>query len=322
MVHKATSKSYARFCSEHKADLPLFYQPWYLDASCGHMQWQALIYQDNNQTPLAIWPYYVKNKYGIKYITMPMLTPYMGPWIIPPKQQLKRTSHYRRQHKIISALTDHLPRTTLSLIHAHPDMTDLIAIHWKGFKEQKRYTYRLALKDQEVLWRGVDSKQKNIIRNAENHLKVTQSSDINMFYSLNQKSFERQQLSTPYTKEDLKRLDHALELNSQRIILVALDSDGAIHGSIYLTFDDHTVYLLAIGSDPQYRHKGSIPLLIWTALRQFSQTHKVFDFEGSMLPSIESFFRSFGGELTPYSRLSTVKNSMWELILKMSGKYD
>ena len=54
--------------------------------------------------------------------------------------------------------------------------------------------------------------------------------------------------------------------------------------------------------------------LLWQAILYTKDTLKlnVFDFEGSMIPSIEKYFRKFGGEITPYYSLNhillTIKN--------------
>jgi hypothetical protein len=45
---------------------------------------------------------------------------------------------------------------------------------------------------------------------------------------------------------------------------------------------------------------------------------EVFDFEGSMIPSVEKFFRSFGGELRPY--YSVNKSNFWKEVLLKKGR--
>ena len=42
---------------------------------------------------------------------------------------------------------------------------------------------------------------------------------------------------------------------------------------------------------------------------------KYFDFEGSMVPQIERYFRGFGGKLTPYYRINKAKLPL-EILLK------
>jgi hypothetical protein len=42
---------------------------------------------------------------------------------------------------------------------------------------------------------------------------------------------------------------------------------------------------------------------------------RYFDFEGSMVPQIETYFRGFGGRLTPYYRINRASLPI-EIILK------
>ena len=40
---------------------------------------------------------------------------------------------------------------------------------------------------------------------------------------------------------------------------------------------------------------------MWEAIKRTAERGAAFDFEGSMLPHVEPFVRSFGGVPTPYS---------------------
>ena len=42
---------------------------------------------------------------------------------------------------------------------------------------------------------------------------------------------------------------------------------------------------------------------------------KIFDFEGSMIPEVESYFRSFGPKMLPYYTINKAKMP-FEIILK------
>lgn len=54
------------------------------------------------------------------------------------------------------------------------------------------------------------------------------------------------------------------------------------------------------GGDPDLRNSGATSLCIWEAILFASTIVKKFDFEGSMIESIEKFFRAFGASQTPY----------------------
>ena len=319
MDHKSTLKWYEKFCADKKTIIPLFYNSWYLDAACGSDNWGVAIYKTDHDIVQAIWPYHMKSKLGLNYITMPSLTPYLGPWILTSDIE-KEVYVTGERHKILTELNKKIPKVSLCRIHSHPDQSNLLALQWSGYKEYKRYTYRLDLK-KEHIWQELNAKQRNIIRKAGNRLKINQSYDIDKFYQYNKFTFERQSMDIPYSLEKIRSLYSELSTRGCCTLLEANDkSKNNTHGMILLGHDSLSVYLLAIGSIAELRNQGCIPLLIWEAISMFRDSHQIFDFEGSMIPRIERFFRSFGGALTPYSRLFKAKNIGIELLLKLSGR--
>jgi len=47
---------------------------------------------------------------------------------------------------------------------------------------------------------------------------------------------------------------------------------------------------------------------------------QTFDFEGSMIKGIATFFDGFGGELTPYHRLTKTKTKYHRLVYQLFDK--
>lgn len=318
MENSTSFSKYQKFCDLHETTLPLFYQPWYLNAVCKKGRWIPMVYEKNNQA-IAIWPCFIKEFYGFKYITMPHLTPSMGPWLIVNKGE-KQNKYYSRLKEITTKMANQLPSTILTAIHLIPGNKAGLYLSPFGYKLFSRYTYRLDLTSKDQLWKGISSKQKSTITNAQQSLIIEESNDISLFYSLNTKTFDRQNRQIPYNFELLSQLDKALMKHQCRTILTAKDNSGNYHGAIYLVHDQQKVYCLAIGSDPIFRSQGSIPLLIWTGIQKFIPTHTIFDFEGSMIAPIEKFFRSFGGTLTPYTRIQKTPNRVVEILLTLFGK--
>ena len=245
----------------------------------------------------------------------------MGPYWIN-QDQLKMSTRLTKQKNILQDLANQIPTTILSCVNCHPTMETLLALRWKGYVEKKRYTYRLQLIERQQLWDNLDVKQRNVIVKAKDRLEIVNSEDIELFYDLNQMPFTRQGIDIPYDRAFMKRMDQVLSERNSRKILFAKDAEGIYHAGVYAAYDRQSVYLIAIGSDPQYRNHGGVPLLIWSLIKSFVDTHKVFDFEGSVIPNIEAFFRSFGGDLVPYSRIIKTANKPTDLLLKAFGKYE
>ena len=86
-------------------NLPVFFNPWYLDAACGDQNWEVCISQDNGGRIQGVLPYFRSSKYGISHITMPLLLPYLGPWVIHPQNPSKQATRYSYEKKVLKTKT-------------------------------------------------------------------------------------------------------------------------------------------------------------------------------------------------------------------------
>ena len=160
----------------------------------------------------------------------------------------------------------------------------------------------------------------SIIAKAEKEITVTESDDIELFYKINALSFKRQDKKVPYSLTYVKQIDEACKNNNCRKILLAKDADNNIHAAIYIVWDIHSAYYLMGGADESFKNSGAYSLLLWQAIKAAASLSKQFNFCGSMLPTVERFFRSFGGEQTPYLHLKKVNSKALKLFLALKEK--
>jgi len=99
--------------------------------------------------------------------------------------------------------------------------------------------------------------------------------------------------------EALRRVDAAAEGRGVRDVLIARDSNGVARSGCYLVHDRRYTYYLLSATDGQVRGSGAA--VVWEAVKRAAARGNSFDFEGSVLPHVEPFVRSFGGNPTPYS---------------------
>ena len=90
--------------------------------------------------------------------------------------------------------------------------------------------------------------------------------------------------------------------------LFAKDDRNRIHAVSLIVWDANTAYYLAGGNDPELNKSGSASHLMVEAIKYASQYVNQFDFEGSMLKSIENYFRGFGAKQVPYFEIIKVKS--------------
>ncbi|NLZ49102.1 MAG: GNAT family N-acetyltransferase [Clostridiales bacterium] len=301
MTHK---DKYRELC-KHEKTIPIFSKDWWMDAVCGEDNWDVLIVEKGGEI-VASMPIYIKRKCGLKYITQPKLTQTNGIHIRYPKNQKyeKRLSY---EKELMNEIIDQIEQMGIAYYQQcfHYSVTNWLPFYWRGFEQTTRYTYVIEdLSDLDLVSSGFSKVVRKNIRKAEQMANVYTSNDIEKFYEMNTKTFQRQGLKPTYKLDFLKTLDKYCEKNNSRKILFAEDEKGNIHTSSYIVWDDKSIYQLMSGTDPKFRNSEFKTLLIWEALKFAHQTNKRFDFEGSMIEGIEEFFRKFGAVQKPYFAIS------------------
>lgn len=304
-------ESYSSFVERNS--LPIFFQPWYLDAVSVPYEWDAVVVS-NEGGVTAVWPFLKKSKFGCSILTHPPLTPYLGPYIKGKLHHQKGYSRLQFEKQILHRLADELPGSVLHLTHGRPEWYNWQPLVWKGFVQSTRYTYRIDLTQPlDLIWENISTKTRSSIRKAERSMDVVQEKEWHEILVLIEKSFERKRMKVPYGKEVLQNLNSALTQRNSRISFSAKLANKNV-ANTFVAFDNHTAYLLATGradDDPG----GSMALLIWESIKESKAIGlDTFDFEGSMIESIERFFRSFGGTQSNYNRLIRTKNRWWRLL--------
>lgn len=302
---------YQVFYEQHKANLPIFVYPWYLDAVCTEGEWNACIVTEKDRI-VAVLPYFIKKKYRFRYITMPPFVKMMGPYFadIPSLTE---------QHELLERIILQLPKIDSFTQNFHYNITNWLPFYWQGFQQTTRYSYRLELNDLNKIYNGINRKRRRYIEKAqEQGLIIILSEDAELCYQINKMSFDRQRLRIPYTLEQFKRHDEALKLHNARQIFFAKDAAGIIHSTVYLIWDEQSSYFHIAGDNPDLRNSGAGILLIWEAIK-FTKEQlglNIFDFEGSMIPNVEYIRRQFGAAQVPYFTVWKYNSRLFEWLTK------
>jgi Acetyltransferase (GNAT) domain len=314
---------YQQFCLSEPS-IPIFLQPWWLDAVCKKGTWDVCISYDNAGRINGVLPYYQVSLKGlIPAIVMPDLTPHAGVWMrLPDADKSKRHSQYTAQKKILDNLLEQLP--TVGFYHQkfHYSLEDWQPFYWKGYNQNTHYTYLLEnLQDLDVIYKNLKGSVRTDLKKAAKNITVTKGNDIHLFYDICQKSWKKQGAKIAYSLESLVNLDAVLVKKGLRKIYFAYDAENRCHAAIYIVHYNGTAHYLCGGSDPDLRQSGATYLTLWQAIQEASQVAQVFDFEGSMIPSVEYAFRSFGAIQKPFFRITKAKNRFYEGLTLLFRNY-
>jgi hypothetical protein len=301
---------YRQFCASAPADFPLFMQPWYLDTVCGD-GWQAVT-ADANGHVVAVWPYFLKQKWHWRYVAMPLLGKFMGPYITPEYRSLDW------QMRLMTRMWQDMPKGLAAFEQDFPYwVQNWLPLYWQGFRQTTRYSYALDLtKAESELWAGISRNYQKKIERAQAQLTIRHDLPFEELYRVAMLSFDRQGKTAPITRAWLAGIYEALKRHNAVQTFFAMDnSTGAVHSASMLVWDRESAYYLIGGDDPALRQSGSGVLLQWAAIRYAQQTVGVpiFDFEGSMLPTVEPTRREFGAWQRPYFRLQQENSWIWRI---------
>lgn len=297
-------QQYAELCRTEP--IPLMMQAWWLEAVCPG-QWSALLYEENGH-PVAAFAYHFRKKWGLRLILQPRLTQYGGLWIknTTPPDGFDPTRLAREKH-IINHFVDQIDqlRPHYLDICLHYSRTNHLPFHWRGWRQTTRYTYlieRIGNPDK-CIARFSHAKQRQI-RKAQGHFTLDLSLSPDAFYALHKTSLqEAHRPHIGYEYAFFLRLWKAATERKQGQIFALRDAEGNIHTAHFIVWDRTSAYDLLYFIRPRHASSGASTLIIAEILRQLQQKTRAFDFEGSMVESIENSYRQFGTVQKPYHHL-------------------
>jgi hypothetical protein len=268
-------------------------------ASCYGSKLLKFFIEDENHNFVGGFIAYEGGKWGMKSLITPPYSPHIGLFEINPERNPSK--QIGRQKKIMTAIGDYLrtgPYFFYKLDFA-PEFRDMQSLVWSGIQVNVRYTYQIDLNQTvEKIIENFDPKIKNLISKSqrEGHLFTT---DVALKGSI--ELIKKNLVNKPSMHPEY--LDNILRfLNRESVSLWANILYKEQHGAVAVcaTYQDCVYYLFGAVDRLLNDNSMQTAALYQAIFTSKKNGFKTFDFEGSGIPAIEKFFRSFGGTLTPY----------------------
>ncbi|MCB0668348.1 MAG: GNAT family N-acetyltransferase [Saprospiraceae bacterium] len=286
---------YRKLCREGM-EIPIFYQDWWLDVTCGEDNWKVILYEEDPNV-VALMTYFIKKRFSFEIITVPPLTKFSGPFFL-------KNFNARKQQSILTRMIDQLPEVSSFSQTLPYQIENWLAYKWKGYSQTTYYSYRLiGLKDRERIWQGMDADYRNNkIRKASQQYTVHEDLDFETLFELTVAPFRRQNIALPVSRTLLQNLLAACNQREKGKSLYARDKEGNVVAAVYLVWDTTACYLLLAGENDQSRSDGAGVYLTWKAIEYASEILQVpaFDFLGGMAENLERTRRQYGAQQVPY----------------------
>lgn len=251
------------------------------------------------------------SRLGIRKALHPPLTPYLG--VVFRESQAKYVKRISDEKEISKTIAARI-KEDFDYIYFNfsPSFADLQPFIWEGFESGIRYTYLLELDDLGSVWKGMDAKRRNDITRAEKDgIYVKISDDFEQTFALVEKTFKRQEKKMTFKSAALK-YNEVFSQRAQSRSFLAMNRAGKAIAAVHIVWDEKRSYYIFGGYDFEESHHGASAIAMWEAIKFTKEELGLneFDFEGSMIPPVEQFFRKFGGKFTPYYFVTWMKPSV------------
>ncbi|MCS6992148.1 MAG: GNAT family N-acetyltransferase [Chitinophagales bacterium] len=304
------------FASLLPTDAPVFHQPWWLQTCCGDA-WDVIILL-KNQKLQAYFVYAFRPTLWGRSIIMPSLTPYLGPYLVLESKD----SRIRQQEELmlLEQLVKCLPSFVRFESRWYPRYLNWLPFYWKKFLQQTRYTHIINIpSDANQLRQTFSEKINREINKGEKKYRVVEASHTENLYGFTKATFDQKGINLNFTAPYVERLYQSCMQHRAGRLWHAVDDHGRVGAALFVVWDTTTAYYLLGARAPETGNTGALTFLFWHCFKQLQGQVSVFDFEGSMVPGIGRYFRSFGAHYVPY--VSIRKTSSWPLRLYDALRY-
>lgn len=304
-------EAYSEFCKS--TYVPIYSQPWWMDAVCGPENWDVWLYRTGDETVHGVeaaMPYYMEQRGPYRYITKAPLTQNNG-IVFGYDSARGAVTRAEWEEKIINAACAFIKSLDLDVYEQqyHYSFQNWQPFFWNNYTNALRYTYVIPdTSDMERVDRGITSKYRKKIRKGQRLTRVCTDITADEFYTEHEKIFSRQGLPCPFSREFWLRLYGACMEHEAGQAFCARDEAGNIHALLYMVWDERSAYELLGGYMQEFSSSQAHPALIYHAITVAHEKGLAYDFEGSMIHRIARARRQFGGIPTPYYRIRKVFN--------------
>ena len=242
----------------------------------------------------------------------------MGIWFAPYSDAIKFISAQERRQTLAKQIIERLKPYKSFLQYFHYNFKDWLPFYWQGYSQTTRYTYLLKdLKNPDQLLENMSQHTRRNIKKAKQQFQITvqQGVSVDDFLHILSQTFKRQRKNNKQKINVLRRLIEVCRERNQGEIWGGYDPQGRLHAVAFIVWQKQSAWYIAGGGDPTLRHSGAHSLVLWEAIQYVADFTDTFDFEGSMLPGVERFFRQFGGIQTPYFAIQKGRPSLLDRIM-------
>jgi len=280
----------------------VFHYSWWLAAATGAVR--ILVVRNEADALLGGLPLPQKASAGLVLLHQPHLTPYLGPIF-----DLSATEGVCDQLHLMRACGEALARNVGKFDSfrylAGAVAPDLQGFLWAGFRVYLGYTFRFSSRQTvaEITREMTRTHLQKLTKAKRLNLKVHVSQRIESLLELSRLTFERKNTARPFEDSLVVRLWQQASQRQRTHLYVASTEEDRPIAALFTVHDRRTTYQIVSGFDPACSDMPGQNLVLWTAVQDALASGRDFDFEGSALRGVETFYRRWGARAFPVWRM-------------------
>src|SRR5277367_1249726 len=276
----------------------VFHFSWWLAAAAA--SFRILVARDEKGQLVGGLPLPSKSTAGIKLFHSPALTPYLGPIF-----DISGADGVCEQLHLMRSCGEALARAIGSFDSfryiAGADAPDLQGFLWAGFSASLAYTFRFSSKQSitEISKSMTRTHMQKLTKAKRLNLEVIRDETVDTLLELNKMTFERKGAAIPFDAGLVRALWEASHSRGQADLYVAKTGNGQPVAALLTVHDARTTYQIVSGFNPSFPDVPGQKVVLWTALQDAIEAGRNYDFEGSSLGGVETFYRRWGCDAVP-----------------------
>ena len=278
---------------------------WYLDKTASG-NWDALITPDYEYVMPLPWN---RKIFGLHQIYAPLLT-----------QQLGIAGPILSENIIVDFLNKIPKKFKKIILPLNHQINDLSVDHKKaGLTFRTKTNLIISLdKDYQIIQKGYKKNLVRGIRTAKEKTSINESQMINDLLTFYQQTLKNQLNFSSKDWKKIYQIIHSIDQHLETLMLEVRNENGQrLALGIFVITKKRIVYLLGCANG-EGRKSFSSSLILDSVIKQFAGTDRIFDFEGSDIPGVYKFFKSFGSDEANISIFE--KNELPWLVRKVMAK--
>lgn len=234
--------------------------------------WDALVLNDYESVMPLPW----RRKYYLYYIFPPLYT-----------QQLGIFSKTKMDSNLVDLFLSSIPKKFVKT-----SMKLNSSCFGESFIQKSNFI--LNLQDDYQVIKGNYRKDRRYRRNQfeRGELRVVEGVDVSDIIDLFKMEYQKKIELENVDFEILSLISKSKALNPE--ILKVYNSEGKIMSGAVLVKDNKRVYYIFAANNEEGRRSNANTGILDYVIRKYSNSNLTLDFEGSMIPAIQAYFKSFG----------------------------